>query len=171
MEITIEILTNDDLLMLQVLLEKCSDYLTFQDEEPVKLSEAQDLFKARPDGVVDKDKVIFGIFNDQKQLVGVFDLIKSFSGQRTLSLGLMLIDPVSRRQGIGNKAYNLLEEWAIYKQFNKVRLGVLFGNEKGLRFWKSMGYTSTEEVRTQMRPNLSKQVMVFEKSIGVSDTK
>ena len=79
MEVTLEVLTKDDLLILQVLLEKCSDYLTFQDEEPVKPSAALDLFIARPDGIDDKDKVILGIFNDQKQLVGVFDLIKGYS--------------------------------------------------------------------------------------------
>ena len=78
MEVILKALTKDNLQLLQVLLEKCSDYLTFQDEEPVKSSAAQDLFNARPDGIEDQDKVIFGIFNAQKQLVGVFDLIKSY---------------------------------------------------------------------------------------------
>ncbi|HZK83186.1 MAG TPA: hypothetical protein VFC58_00610 [Desulfosporosinus sp.] len=55
-----------------------------------------------------------------------------------------------------------MEEWAISQQFDKVRLGVLFGNEKGLRFWKSMGHTETGEVK----PHLSKKFMVLEKNIG-----
>jgi len=151
------------LLILQVLLEKCSDYLTFQDEEPVKPSAALDLFIARPDGIDDKDKVILGIFNDQKQLVGVFDLIKGYSEPRTLSLGLMMIDPLMRGQGIGNKAYHQVEEWAICLQFDKVRLGVLFGNEKGLIFWRKMGLEETGEIK----PHLSKKFMVLEKNIGV----
>jgi len=165
------VLRKDDLPLLQVLLEKCSDYLTFQDEEPVKPSAAHDLFDAKPEGVEGNSKVLLGIFTDQKQLVGVFDIIKGYCGPRTLSLGLMLLDPSSRGKGIGNKTYKLLEEWAISQQFNKVRLGVLFGNEKGLRFWKSMGYIRTGEVKTQMRPNLSKKVMVFEKSIEVNDAR
>lgn len=78
MDVNLEVLTKDDLRILLVLLEKCSDYLIFQDEEPVKSSAAQDLFNARPDGIEDKDKVVLGIFNDQKQLVGVFDLIKGY---------------------------------------------------------------------------------------------
>lgn len=163
MDVTLEVLTKDDLLTLQVLLEKCSDYLTFQDEEPVKSSAAQDLFTARPDGIENKDKVILGILNDQKQLVGVFDLIKSYSGPRTLSLGLMLIDPYSRGQGIGNEAYQLVEEWSISQSFNKVRLGVLLGNNKGLRFWKNMGYSETGEIK----PHLSNKFVVLEKNIGV----
>lgn len=168
MEVTLMELRKDDLQLLQVLLEKCSDYLTFQDEEPVKPSAANDLFNTKPDGVEDNAKVLLGIFTDQKQLVGIFDLIKGYSGPRTLSLGLMLLDPSSRGKGAGNKAYKLLEEWVITQQFDKVRLGVLFGNEKGLKFWKSMGYIRTGEVKTQMRPNLSKKVMVLEKSFELS---
>ena len=166
MEITLIVLRKDDLPLLQVLLEECSDYLTFQDEEPVKPSASYDLFDAKPDGVKENDKVLLGIFTEQKQLIGVFDIIKGYSGPRTLSLGLMLIAPSSRGKGMGNKAYKLLEKWVITQQFDKVRLGVLFGNEKGLRFWKSMGYIRTGEVITQMRPNLSKKVMVLEKAMS-----
>lgn len=165
------VLGKSDLPLLQVLMEKCSDYLSFQDEEPVKPSAAYDLFETKPARVEGNSKVVLGIFTDQKKLVGVFDLIKGYSGPRTLSLGLMLIDPSSRRKGIGSKAYKLLEEWAISQQFNKVRLGVLFGNEKGLRFWINMGYIGTGEVKTQMRRNLFKKVMVLEKSIEVSDVR
>lgn len=166
MEVTLEVLTKDELLLLQVLLEKCSDYLIFQDEEAVKPSAAQDLFNAKPDGIEDKDKVLLGIFSDQKQLIGVFELIKGYAGPRTLSLALMLIDRSMRGQGIGNKAYHLVEEWAISQQFNKIRLGVLFGNEKGLKFWNGMGYTETGEIK----PHLSNKFMVLEKNTGEDDS-
>lgn len=165
MDVSLRVLTKEDLPQLQVLLEKCSDYLTFQDEVPVKPSAAQDLFNVKPDGVPDKDKVIFGIFNIQSQLVGVFDLIKGYSAPKTLSLGLMMLEPFSRGKGIGNKAYEALEQWAMSEQFNKVRLGALIGNEKGLRFWHRMDYIETGEVKTQIRPNLSKKVIVLEKCI------
>ena len=167
MDVTLEFLTKDDLRILQVLLEKCSDYLTFQDEDSVKLSAAQDLFNAMPDGIEDKDKNISGIFNDQKQLIGVFDLIKNYPSSKTLMLGLMLLEPSSRGKEIGSKAYEVLEESVSSQLFNKVRLGVLFGNEKGLRFWKRMGFTETGEVKQ----HLSNKVLVLEKNIGVYDLK
>jgi len=168
-KVELRVLKKEDIHILQALLVRCSDYLIFQDEEAVKPSAAQDLLNDRPVGIEDKDKVILGIFINHKQLTGVFELIKSYAGPRTLSLALMLIAPSDRGHGIGNKAYQLVEDWAISQRFNKVRLGVLFGNEKGLKFWKSMGYIKTGEVKTQMRPNLSKKVMVLEKSIVVSD--
>lgn len=167
MELTLKVLTKKDFPLLQVLLERCSDYLTFQDDEPVKLSAAEDLFDARPDGVEEKDKVLLGILKDHEQLVGVFDLIKGYADPITLSLGLMLLEPSVRGRGIGNKAYKVLEEWAVSQQFNRVRLGVLFGNEKGLSFWKRMGYAETGEIKIQTRRNriLTKKIMVLEKSI------
>lgn len=73
----------------------------------------------------------------------------------------MLLEPNSRGKGIGNKAYDVLEEWVVSQQFNKIRLGVLFGNEKGLRFWKRMGFIETGEVKQ----HLSKKVFVLEKHI------
>lgn len=77
----------------------------------------------------------------------------------------MLLEPFSRGKGIGIRAYEQVEEWAISQQFNKMRLGVLLGNEKGLKFWNSMGYIKAGEVITQMRPNFSKKVMVFVKDL------
>ena len=75
----------------------------------------------------------------------------------------MLLEPSSRGEGIGNKAYEVLEEWVVSQQFNKLRLGVLCGNEKGLRFWKRMGFTETGE----MKQHLSNKVLVLDKHIGV----
>lgn len=54
------VLRKDDLPLLQVLLEKCSDYLSFQNEEPVKPSAAHDLFETKPDGVEGNSKVLLG---------------------------------------------------------------------------------------------------------------
>jgi len=59
---------------------------------------------------------------------------------QTLGESIMrLHEPSVRGRGIGNKAYKVLEEWAVSQQFNRVRLGVLFGNEKGLKFLEKDG--------------------------------
>ena len=167
MEVSLKVITIGDFPLLQILLERCSDYLTFQDEEAVKPSAAQDLFNIKPDGVKVDDKVLLSIVSDQKQLVGVFDLLKGYPDPTTLNLGLMLLEPSSRGKGIGTKAYKVLEEWIVSRQFNKVRLGVLFGNEKGLSFWRKMGYIETGEVK----PYLSNKFMVLEKKFGARDVR
>jgi GNAT superfamily N-acetyltransferase len=129
---------------------------------PAKSSAAQDLFEARPDGIDNNDKVILGIFDASDQLAGVFDLIKSFPNSRTLMLGLMLLDPSCRGKGYGSMAYEILEEWAVSESFNKIRIGVLFGNERGLKFWEKTGFVKTGEVKEY----LSHKVLVLEKYTG-----
>ncbi|GEM_PF-1159767 len=164
MKVELRVLKKEDIHILQALLVRCSDYLIFQDEEPLKSTAADDLFGSRPEGVEVKDKFLLGIFVDgQEELVGVFELVQGFAGPKTLSLALMVLEIFSRGQGIGSKAYEALEEWAIGHHFNKVRLGVLFGNVKGLKFWKCMGYSETGEVK----PHLSNKFMVLEKTLGV----
>jgi len=161
-DVELRVLTKEDFPILQALLLRCSDYLIFQDEGPVKLSAAQDLFDARPEKVEREDKVLLGIFVEgHEHLVGVIELISGYSGPKTLTLALMVLESLSRGKGIGSKAYVALEEWAISHQLDKVRLGVLFGNNIGMKFWKSMGYHETGEVK----PYLSNKFVVLEKNI------
>lgn len=61
MEVSLKKITSENLPLLQILLERCSDCLIFQNEEAVKPSAAQDLFNAKPERVNQDDKVVLGI--------------------------------------------------------------------------------------------------------------
>ncbi len=145
------------------MLEACTDFFTFQDNKPVNDQAALELCNALPDGVDPDQKVILGIYTTQEhRLVGVFDLIKAYHNPESLSLGLMVLEPASRNKGIGPLAYKRLEEWALNEHMVRIRLGVISTNEKGLSFWKSVGYIETGEVK----PFLRHQVIVMEKYIA-----
>lgn len=160
--IELRVLNEGNIPELQELLIKCSDYLTFQDGEPVKKDAANELLVSKPETVSDKDKIVFGVYKSQDHsLVGVIDLIMNYAGPTTLSLGLLLFEPQSRGKGIGEKAHRLVEDWARRNDFSRIRLGVLFGNEKGLRFWHRVGYKETGEVK----PYLFHKFRVLEKQI------
>lgn len=158
----LEKMVKENLRELQKLLEACADFLTFQDEKPVQDQAAMELWNGSPDGVDPDKKVVFGIFAAQEhRLIGVFDLIKAYPNPETLSLGLMLLEPASRNKGLGHLAYKSLEEWALDQNMVRVRLGVISTNEKGLSFWKSVGYIETGEIK----PFLKHQVIIMEKYI------
>ncbi|CAA7601374.1 Acyl-CoA N-acyltransferase [Acididesulfobacillus acetoxydans] len=110
MKITLRELTREDLPNVQALLERCSDYLTFEDEEPVRPGAALELFSERPDGVEESHKVLFGIANEAQESVGLFDVLRGYPDPKTLNLGLMLLELPSLGKGIGEKAYLALEE-------------------------------------------------------------
>lgn len=156
----LEKLGKENLRELQKLLEACADFLTFQDEKPVQDQAAMELWNGAPEGVDQDKKVVFGIYATQEHhLIGVFDLIKAYHDPETLSLGLLLLEPTSRNKGLGHSAYKSLEEWALNQHMVRIRLGVISTNEKGLSFWKSVGYIETGEIK----PFLKHQAIVMEK--------
>jgi GNAT superfamily N-acetyltransferase len=160
--IILEILDERNIAELQELLIKCSDYLTFQDGEPVKKDAAKDLLMSKPDTVSIKDKIVFGIYKSHDHsLVGIVDIVMRYAGPEILSLGLLVIEPTWRGKGIGETAHELVETWARRNNFSRIRLGVLFGNDKGLRFWHRVGYKETGEVK----PYQSHKSRVLEKLI------
>ena len=151
-----------DVLQLQMLLEKCSEYLVYQDGKPVEQTAALELLNDRPEEVDISNKVVFGIYNNKdNQIIGVIDLITGYINSGTISLGLMLVEPQKRSKGIGRDAYKKLAKWAFDKQFSKIRLGVLSGNGKGLKFWENMGFNKTGDIKLY----LTKEFFVLEKSL------
>jgi ribosomal protein S18 acetylase RimI-like enzyme len=153
-------LTSNDIPCLQAFLEQCEEYLFFQDEKLLSAGAAEALLFDQPDDSYPHSKVVLGIHTiDQAELVGVVDLIEHYRDYGTLSLVLMLIKPDCRNKELGSTAYHQLEAWAIGRQIRKIRLGVLFGNDHGVRFWKKMGFNETGEIK----PYLSNNFFVLEK--------
>jgi len=158
--ITFGFLNSNDAPRLQILLEKCVDYLSFQDEGPVQQNAATELLESVPEGVRPSNKSVIGIFQaDTKTLIGVIDLIEHYQEIGTATLGLMLLEPESRKRGIGRLAYQQLEVLLLERGISKIRLAVLFGNENGLSFWKSLGFKETGEIK----PYRSNRFQVLEK--------
>lgn len=149
---SLKVLSWQDIATLQDLLEKCSDYLTFQNGSPLGKKAAEELFTVRPEGTTDKQKLVCGIYKDgTEELIGVFDLVQAYVGPAVLSLGLMVLEPAQRGQGTGSSAYRELEAWARSEGFQRIRIGVLFSNDDGLRFWRKHGFLETGEVRSFQR--------------------
>lgn len=158
--IDLEVVDKKNMAELQKLLIKCSDYLTVQDGKPVGADAAEQLLISKPEEVSAENKIVFGIYN-KHALVGVIDVITHYAGPGIINLGLLVIEPSSRGNGIGELAHQKLENWARHNNFSRIRLGVLLANEKGRRFWQRVGYGETGEIK----PYLSHMIRVMEKSI------
>ena len=151
----------EDLTTLQDLLEKCSDYLLFQDGEPVSSTAAEELFASMPPDIDPMNKDMMGIYDDTNNLIGIFELIQHFRDHGTLTLALMMIDPAFRGSGVGKEAHRQLEVWAVERDMRKIRIGVLFGNESGLKFWEAIDYVKTGEIKDYK----THKFMVMEKNL------
>lgn len=130
----------------QSLFERCSDYVQLHSGAPPRPNEAEEELRARPAGKELTDKFSFGIFDSQQEMVGFIDLMRNYPAVNEWWIGLLLINPIARGQGLGTRAYRASTEWVRNQQGHRMWLGVLEENESALRFWSRLGF---EEVRRE----------------------
>lgn len=143
-------------------MEKCAEFLTFQDEQPVESNSAEKLFYDHPEGYDFSSKRVYGIYlADNHQLIGVVDLLFYYPDSNSACIGLFMLDPAYRNSGRGKEAYFMVEKEILKNAMMKIRLGVLEGNLQGFYFWEKMGFSLTGE----RKPYLSKYFQVMEKTL------
>jgi len=163
LKIYLEVIKKSDIPNLQILLIKCSEFLTFQDEHPVEPDSAEKLFYDHPEGYDISSKRVYGIYlKENHQLIGVVDLLFYYPDTTSACIGLLMLDPDYRNSGLGKEAYLMVEKEILKNSTIKIRLGVLEGNIQGFYFWEKMGFTLTGE----RKPYLSKYFQVMEKNVS-----
>ncbi len=134
------LIQDKDMDALQVLLEKCNDYMLLVDGHPAGPSAAINLFTERPEGKAVEDKVVLGIFSSSKELVGVLDAVKDYPRPNDWWIGLLLINPVYRNQKLGKRVVDSFRKWARQQGAQWLYLGVVEANENAYRFWLGAGF-------------------------------
>jgi GNAT superfamily N-acetyltransferase len=130
---------------LQDLLERCADYNLLVSGEPLRPSAAQNLLTEFPPGRSSDDKVVYGISATDGSLVGVLDVMRDYPQDGCWWVGLLLLDPSRRSQGLGQQIYQSFERWAAQFSVKYIFLGVVDENEKAYRFWQQMGFEVVEK--------------------------
>lgn len=130
------------------LCEKCSDYYILHDGILPSEEEIIDgVFTALPPSKKHEDKFVLGIYKFDLELVGIVDIVRDFPTIGQWIIGLMLIEPRERRNGLGKIVHEALVKWAIsFGGAKSFRIGVIEDNYKGINFWSSLGYTKVKEV-------------------------
>ncbi len=137
-------LTKDTIPELQKLLEECSEYFKLVFNKEVQPNEAEDLLQALPVGKTLNDKFNYGIYKDNK-LIGIIDLIRNYPEEKTWFLGLLLIHPKERGNGLGAKVFNFLLEQLKSTDTKMIKLSVAEQNTQALSFWKSLDFIETHK--------------------------
>lgn len=84
---------------------------------------------------IENDTIVgCAICKDQK--IGDYD----FEDSHHLFLLAFTLDPKYRGQGIGKKAFNLLQEWAKQNHYHKLVLSVDTNNDTAISFYKNFGF-------------------------------
>ncbi|MGL4337015.1 MAG: hypothetical protein ACRCST_08960 [Turicibacter sp.] len=59
---------------------------------------------------------------------------------KTWMIGLLLLSPNERNNKLGKIVHEEIKKYAVTQLADTLRIGVLEQNDKGLKFWKSIGY-------------------------------
>jgi len=127
--------------------------------------DAREMFSEIPNGRSFDDKFIFGIYLD-KEMIGCIALLRKYPDEPTIMLGLLLLSEKYQRKGLGTQAHNKLEEIIKgWKNFEKIRIGVLITNQEVLPFWKKMGYIEKDR-KPYKHGDIETEVIVLDKTIN-----
>jgi len=75
----------------------------------------------------------------------ILDLIVGYPRERTLFVGLFMVDSALHRQGIGREIMTALPKAADGAGLDDIRLGCLKGNDGAHAFWEAMGWQDIRE--------------------------
>jgi GNAT superfamily N-acetyltransferase len=128
------------------LCKNCSDYYILHNGIAASKKDIDEIFIDLPPNKNYEDKFVLGIYNIDNKLVGIVDIVRDFPNVGEWIIGLMLIKPNERSNGIGKILHKSLVEWAINSGAKSFRIGVVEDNHKGINFWCALGYKKIKEV-------------------------
>lgn len=159
-EYLIKELHQEDERDLQILNEKCIDYYMNIEGRQSIISTGRELLNELPPNKKLRDKFVFGVYNNNYNLIAVIDIIKDYKIEKEWTIGLMLIDPSERGKGLGSILHNFLIELVSDYHASKFRLGVVEENQMALNFWTKLGYKEIDRVIIKLG-NKDKNVIVM----------
>jgi GNAT superfamily N-acetyltransferase len=106
---------------------------------------ARDVLDARPPGVGSDRLHAIGVERGAL-LAAVVDLLEDYPGERDWYVGLLLVTPGERHQGVGRAVWDAMEEWIRSRGGHRVNLIVQEQNPDAARFWESAGFSADGEV-------------------------
>lgn len=132
--------------IVEKLCDKCSDYYILHEGILPSKEEINKIFTTLPPNKNYEDKFVLGIYKFRDELVGIVDIVKDFPTVGEWMLGLMLIAPEERGNGLGKIVHEALIRWVINLGAKSFRIGVIEDNYMGTNFWLSLGYKKIKEV-------------------------
>ncbi|WP_102399354.1 GNAT family N-acetyltransferase [Haloimpatiens massiliensis] len=132
------------------LCEKCSDYYILHQGTIPSKEEIDEIFISLPPNKNYEDKFVLGIYKFH-ELIGIVDIIKDFPTIGEWMLGLILIEPEERGNGLGKMVHEALAIWAKDLGAKSFRIGVIEDNDRGINFWSTLGYKSIKKVNMNFK--------------------
>jgi ribosomal protein S18 acetylase RimI-like enzyme len=158
-------LDDSDAPALQRLFDRCGDYFELLEGRPARPDAALEELHAGPPGRMPHDLFPLGIDGGQGELAGFIGALRHHPQPNQWYLGFLLLDPAWRGRGIGSTTYWAFQHWIAAQGAESLLLAVLADNERGRRFWQSLGFGSPRSYPAR-RIGLKRHVLIeYEKDL------
>ncbi len=124
---------------IDALLVRCAQFMRMSEGKDPVPGDGLLLLEERPVDAPEVDKQVLGLF-DGPCLIGVVDLLVDYPSPATWYVGLMLVEPARRREGLGAALFAALKDWISAAGGRTLRLAVIEQNAAGHRFWTRQGF-------------------------------
>jgi len=158
---SVRLLTYEDVKAIQRLYEKCVDYMLLVDGHPAGQNAAEEEFQDLPPGRSADDKFMFGIVDPLNELIGVLDVMRWYPDEATWWIGLLLLVPEIRSQGVGEKVLKGFTEYVKMNGGKAIMLGVVEDNEHAYQFWSKMGFEFIRDTEPRSFGNKTQTVHIM----------
>ncbi|MDX5930771.1 GNAT family N-acetyltransferase [Acidiphilium acidophilum] len=118
----------------------CADYAELVTGLPPTSRDGDCFFDDLPPGRTTASMLKLGISDDRDRLIALLDVVMDYPDAGVWYVGLLLIHPEFRRQGLGRSLVNGLASHARAQGAASLRLGVVEANAPALAFWLRLGF-------------------------------
>ena len=139
-------LSPEDAAEVQRVYEAAPSYFRIALGAEAEADAARKTFELRPppDMAYSRKRVI-GFRAPAGELAAVADVIEDLMAAHVWHVGLFLVPERLHGSGFAQRAYAALEAWMAAGGAQWLRLGVVGGNDRAERFWRSRGYRLVRE--------------------------
>ncbi|MGB6168698.1 MAG: GNAT family N-acetyltransferase [Geitlerinemataceae cyanobacterium] len=158
-------LTRKDTHLLQGLYDRCAEFFILTDGLAPSPTAADEEFDDVPEGKTAEDVYIFGLFDSRNNLLGEISAVRHYPDVQTWWIGLMMLDPEYRGQGLGADFFRGFEHWVSAQGISQISLVAIEANETGLQFWKRMGFEAIRKTPPRQYKAKTHAVYVLSRAI------
>ncbi|ABG29832.1 N-acetyltransferase [Roseobacter denitrificans] len=119
---------------------RATDYATLEVGHAPDGAYIRDFFTAVPPGLGPDCLMHFGVM-EGPAMVGMICIAEGYEFPDDWWIGLVLLDPAFRGQGVGHKVVSDIKTRARNRRINLLKLAVLAANPRALKFWHREGFT------------------------------
>lgn len=121
------------------LATRAADYTTLEVGHAPDDAYIEDFFTATPPGLEVDCLLHFAVMQDPA-MIGIICIARGYEYPDDWWIGLMLLDPAFRGQGIGHRVITQIKDRARAANAKMLKLAVLTANPRALRFWQREGF-------------------------------